>query len=75
MTVKDLKLMLQQVPDTAIVVVFAPDHEFREACAEMTTGLLSNERRGRCAIFTEDFGEDKTPESVWGKRTTVILID
>lgn len=74
MTVRDMKALLAEMDDDAFLVVSAPDHEYVEVtrvCS--TTGLLAKRRRGP-RRFTEDYGEETTPEAEWGKRTKVVVI-
>lgn len=69
MKVKDLKAMLANVPDDVDVVVPSFDHSYISAYAYETTALINKRKK-----YTEDFGEDVTPEKEWGERVPVILI-
>lgn len=69
MKVGDLRKLIEGVPDDACVVVPAPDHSYREAHCQLTTGL----RAGR-SEWTEDHGELVTPEAEYGKRLPILLI-
>lgn len=69
MKVKDLKALIENAPDDAIVVMSGHDHEYRECSCMMTTAL----KEGKYS-WTEDFGEEKTPEAQYGKRLPVLLV-
>lgn len=69
MKVKDLKTLLENAPDDATVVVSGHDHGYRECSCTMTTALKEN-----WYSWTEDFGEEKTPEAEYGKRLPVLLV-
>ncbi len=68
MKVRDLKNLLKQAPDDATVVVRAYDHGYIEASFMTGTGLLQDGQ------WTEDFGEEKTPECEYGKRLPILLV-
>lgn len=68
MTIKELKEQLAGIPDEAKIVVPGNDHTYRLAVVDLTTALFD----GRW--WNEDFGEDTTPESEYGKRLPVLLI-
>lgn len=69
MKVRDLKKLLENAPDDALVMVPADDHGYREANCQLTTGLMESRNQ-----WTEDFGEDTTPESEYGKRLPILLV-
>lgn len=68
MKVKELKHLIESLPDKSEVVVYSKDHEYGKAKAKKTTALFSNN------VITEDYGEKITPESLYGKRQVVLLI-
>ena len=69
MKVRDLKKLLEAAPDDATVVVPADDHSYREARCELGTGLLEGRNQ-----WSEDYGEDCTPEAEYGKRLPILLV-
>ena len=68
MKVKELKHLLESLPDKSEIVVHGKDHEYCKARAEKRTALFSNN------VITEDYGEQITSESLYGKRQVVLLI-
>lgn len=68
-TVKELKKLLETVPDGTTVVIPGEDHGYRAARFELTTGL--QEAPG---CWTEDHGETVTPEAEYGKRLPILVI-
>jgi hypothetical protein len=72
-TAGDLKKLLSEVPDDALVAVPAPDHEYRAAHAEHTTALKQAFPSNRGYWLTEDHGEELTPEKSFGKRIPVLV--
>ena len=68
MSVKELKEIIAGLPDETPVVSPGSDHSYRPASAEATTALM--ERRNQ---WTEDYGEDTTPEK-YGKRMKVVVV-
>ena len=70
MNVKQLKALLKKVPDDVLVLVPGEDHSYRKADANVTTALL--EEGG---TWTEDYGEDTTPEAEYGKRKKVLVVE
>lgn len=69
MNVKDLKKLLENAPDDAPVMVPSYDHSYREARCQLTTGLMEGRNQ-----WTEDLGEDTTPEAEYGKRLPILLV-
>ena len=69
MNVQALKELLVGVPDDTCVVVGTPDHSYKYADFEISTGLINN--RG---VWTEDFGEDQTPELEYGVRVPILIV-
>lgn len=67
--VGELRRLIECLHDEMPLVRPAHDHEYRTAHAEVTTGL-----RDRSGAWTEDHGEDVTPEATWGKRIPVLLV-
>lgn len=70
MKVKDLKAMLENAPDDAVIVVSGHDHGYTECSCLLTTALKEDR-----FSWTEDFGEEKTPEATYGKRVPVLLVN
>lgn len=69
MIVKDLKKLLENAPDDAPVMVPGYDHGYREVHCQMTTGLMEGRNQ-----WTEDYGEETTPEAKYGKRLPILLV-
>lgn len=69
MNVGQLKKLIADLPDDVKVVVPFEDHNYREPRAEVTTAL-HHRRDG----WTEDHGEEYTPERQYGKRQKVVLV-
>lgn len=69
MNIKELKAIIAGLPDETPIVSPGSDHSYRPASAEATTALL--ERRNQ---WTEDYGEDTTPEKEYGKRMRVVVV-
>ena len=65
MNVRELKKLLDGVPDDTLVVVDAPDHHYRLANASVTTAIY-----GRY-FLEQDPGE---PEPDYGSRIKVMVI-
>ena len=69
MNIKQLKALIANLPDETLVLQPASDHSYRMAGAEITTAL----QEGR-NTWSEDYGEDATPENEYGKRINVLVI-
>lgn len=69
MTKAQFLKVIAEAPDNALVIVPSSDHSYRQAQPEVTTVLMDGEGH-----FTEDFDEDLTPESEYGKRIPCIVI-
>lgn len=69
MTVKKLIEIADKLPPKALVVVPGYDHSYRGAIAHQLTALRSSDGQ-----YSEDFGEDMTPEKYYGDRVLVLLI-
>lgn len=69
MKVRDLKKLLETAPDDAPVMVPEQDHGYREAHCQLTTGLMAGRNQ-----WTEDYGEETTPEAEYGKRLPILLV-
>ena len=67
--VKALRALLADAPDDAVVMVPAHDHAYRLADVEVTTALQENRYS-----WTEDHGEEMTPEAEYGRRIPIILV-
>lgn len=68
-TAKALRDLVAKAPDDALLVVPGSDHSYRLASIELTTALQERPRQ-----FTEDHGEDITPEAEYGKRVPILLV-
>jgi len=69
MTVRELLERLNSLNPDARVLLPAADHSYRDAAVQVGTALYSR-RLG----WTEDFGEEDTPESEYGRRLDVVII-
>lgn len=69
MNVKQLKELIADLPDDIKIVVPCRDHSYRNVSGEVSTALYS-----RPAGWTEDHGEEATPEESFGKRVQVVVI-
>jgi hypothetical protein len=69
MTVGDLKKLIQDVPDNVPILVPGEDHSLREVDPQVGTALKESRYS-----WTEDFGEEYTPEATCGKRTVALII-
>ena len=67
MTKKELIERIKDAPDDALILGPDHDHNYRGITPDVTTALQDGNH------FTEDFGEDLTPESEHGKRVPVIV--
>ena len=70
MTVGHLRKLIEKLPDETRVLQPASDHSYGPVIGEVGTALLDPESR----TWTEDFGEDMTPESEYGKRFDVLIL-
>lgn len=68
MTVGNLKALLKDIPDPVPILIVAPDHSLCWADVVVGTAL------GRRGEFTQDHGEDCTPESEYGPRFQALII-
>jgi len=69
MNIKTLKALIANLPDATPVLMAGSDHSYRMADAEVTTALEEDDNE-----FTEDYGEETTPEKEYGKRTQVVVV-
>ncbi len=69
MNVRQLKELIANAPDTMPVLITGNDHSYRIGNAVLTTALKESH-----ATWTEDFGEEQTPEKEYGKRTDVLVL-
>jgi len=69
MTVGELKKLIEKMPDDTPILVPGDDHSYRAATASNCTALL--ERRNQ---WTEDYGEEMTPEKEYGKRVKALIV-
>lgn len=68
---KKLLELIKDAPDDAMIVVPGSDHSYRAGHVSVTTALFDAESR----TWTEDYGEDSTPEAEYGKRVPVIVVE
>lgn len=67
-SVANLRHLLSEVSENAVIVVPDFDHKYRDAHVEVTTAVVhSNE-------YIEDYGEELTPMPEGGKRIEVVVI-
>lgn len=69
MTVGMLRNLIKDVPDNARILGPDSDHNYRLVNVVVGTALANPE-----SGWTEDFGEDITPEADFGARRTVLVI-
>lgn len=69
-TVKDLREIIADLKDDTIVLTSSGDHNYRFGYAEVTTVLTENYSYGE---YTEDMGEEYTPEAEYGKRVSAVI--
>jgi hypothetical protein len=69
MTIKQLRDLISTLPDDAKVVTSSFDHGYREVRFKFGTAL-----RDKAGNWTEDYGEEDTPEAEFGKRVPVLLV-
>lgn len=62
-----LKRYSQLDPETVLVIP-ASDHSYEEACVSPNTALYDH------GAWTEDYGEESTPEAEYGRRRKVLVI-
>lgn len=70
MTVKRLRELIADLPDTAPVLLSAPDHEYIDVAAVS----VETARRARDGTWTEDQGEENTPTEEFGRPVDAVLI-
>lgn len=70
MTVKILKEIIKDLPDNVEIVTPSSDHSYKYIYCSVTTALKDDEGE-----WTEDYGESSTPESLYGKRKKVLVIE
>lgn len=68
MTVRELLEVLRLAPPDAVLLIPGGDHGYTMASASVTTALKSKRE------WTEDHGEELTPEKEYGKRVAVVVI-
>ena len=71
MKVSDLKKLIATAPEDAVLVVPAPDHSMRPAMAGIGTVLFDR----KSYLWTQDYGEDSTPEADYGKRIPALIVE
>lgn len=69
MTVRELRKLLETAPDDAPVLAPGPDHSYRAVEVHLGTALLEAREQ-----WTEDHGEETTPEAEYGKRIPAVII-
>jgi hypothetical protein len=70
-TVKDLRNIIAGLDDETIVLTSAGDHSYLFAYAEVSTVLTENYAYGQ---YTEDHGEQYTPEAEYGERVPALIL-
>ncbi len=70
MTVHELLKKLEGVDPAAMVLVPAPDHSYRNCEIRIETALFDKASR----TWSEDSGEELTPEAEFGKRYPVVVM-
>ena len=68
MNIKRLKQLIANAPDDALVLVPTCDHSYRVADIVLGTALRDKHE------WTEDFGEESTPEAEYGKRHPALIV-
>lgn len=68
--VKDLRRIIEGLPDDTVLVVPASDHSFHEVGVCPGTALFDR----KSLMWTQDCGEELTPEAEYGKRVNVLII-
>lgn len=68
MKASELKIKADAAPD-AVVLAPGHDHSYRDVEVELTTALYHPQHG-----WTEDHGEELTPEAEWGRRRQVMVI-
>lgn len=69
LTVRELKEIINELEDNVVVLISDHDHGYRTANVEASTALEEEKNR-----YTEDHGEQYTPEADFGKRVPAVLI-
>lgn len=70
MNVKQLREIIQDMSDDVQLVGTSSDHSYRLVEVFPATALFNSSSRN----WTEDYGEDSTPEADYGKRMNVLVI-
>ena len=68
MTIGELKEVISDLPDSTPVLVSNGHCSYQNAYGIITKALYSKQTG-----WTEDCGEENTPERLWGKRTKVLI--
>jgi len=68
MLIKELRALIADAPDDAVILVPTSDHGLRVARLVLETAL--REKGG----WTEDFGEEMTPQKQYGKRLPALVV-
>ena len=69
MNVKDMKAMIDKLPDSTPILVPGPDHSYSSTRAMVRSVLLE----GPC-LWAEDWGDDLTPETLRRARVKAVVI-
>ncbi len=69
MTVGELKKLISEVPDEVKILNPSTDHSLVEVDLVLSTALKSDEWN-----YTEDYGEEMTPEKDYGKRVQALVV-
>jgi len=70
LTVAHLRKLIEHLPDDTRVLRPASDHSYKPAEGMVGTALLESEGNH----WTEDYGEEMTPEADYGKRHKVLIV-
>ena len=68
MNVKQLKALIDKLPDNMNIVVPGQDHSYDIADISVISALVC------MGSYTEDHGEKLTPEKEYGKRVDVLVV-
>jgi hypothetical protein len=69
MTVGELKELIANLPDNTSVIIPTYDHAYRSCNADVSTALFED------GEWCQDFGEEYTPDSEYGQRLQVVIMN
>lgn len=70
MNLGQFRELTKNLPDNTFVFLEGTDHDYRVAHASIGSVLANFKEH----VYTEDFGEDKTPEAEFGKRIEALIL-